>query len=35
MRDACIADALETLEDYGTRADRLREVIGYLGSRER
>ena len=34
MRDECIADALELLDDRGPEADRLREVIRYLGSRE-
>jgi farnesyl diphosphate synthase len=30
----CIEDALRLLEDYGSRADRLREVIRYFASRE-
>ena len=35
MRDECIADALGLLEDFGSRAERLREVIRFFGSRER
>lgn len=35
MRDDCIADALELLDDRGPEADPLREVIRYLGSREK
>lgn len=34
MRDECIADALELLDDRGPEANRLREVIRYFGSRE-
>jgi farnesyl diphosphate synthase len=34
MRDECVADALELLEDYGPRAGRLRQVIRYFASRE-
>jgi farnesyl diphosphate synthase len=34
MLDECVADALELLDDYGKRADRLRAVIRYFASRE-
>jgi farnesyl diphosphate synthase len=34
MRDECVADALELLEDYGPSAERLREVIRYFASRD-
>jgi hypothetical protein len=34
MRDDCVADALRLIEDFGPRADRLREVIRYFASRE-
>ena len=35
MRDACIADALELLADFGPKADRLRDVIRVLGRRDK
>lgn len=34
MLDECVHDALELLDDFGPRADRLREVIRYFASRE-
>lgn len=33
MLDECVADALELLDDFGPRADRLRDVIRYFASR--
>src|SRR5690606_4221058 len=35
MLETCIADALRLLEDFGPRAERLREVIRYFASRQR
>ena len=35
MLEACVADALRLLDDFGPRADRLREVIRYFASRQR
>ena len=34
MLDDCVADALDLLEPYGPRADRLREVIRHFATRE-
>jgi farnesyl diphosphate synthase len=34
MRDECVADALALLDEFGPRAERLRDVIRYFASRE-